>query len=92
VRTVRRTLIACGALVMAYALSGALRDADVSIGVLVFLIAVLVIHDGLFLPLTIGAGALIGWLVPMRARGIVRAAAVGTLAVSVVALLLLLGP
>jgi hypothetical protein len=92
VKTVRRTLIVGGALVLAYGISGALRDADVSIGVLVFLAAVLVVHDGLFLPLTIGAGALIGRLVPAGARGVVRAVAVVALAVGVVALPLLLGP
>jgi len=91
VRTIRRTLIAVGALVMAYAISGALSDPDVTFGVLVFLAAVLVVHDGLFLPLTIGAGVLIGRTVRSPLRPVVRAAAVISLAVTVVALPLVLG-
>ena len=89
-KTVRRTLIASGALVIAYAVSGALNDADVTFGALVFLVAVLVIHDGLFLPLTIAVGILIG-RIPARLRTPVRIAAVISLAVTVVALPLVLG-
>ena len=90
-KTARRTLIVVGALLLAYGISGALSDADLGVGALVFLVAVLVLHDALFLPLTIGAGALIGWLVPSALRGTVRAAAVISLAVTVVALPLVLG-
>ena len=90
-KTVRRMLIACGALVMAYAISGALGDTDVTFGALVFLVAVLLVHDGLFLPLTIGAGVLIGRIVPARLHRLVRAAAVISLAVTVVAVPLVLG-
>ena len=90
-KTARITLIASGTLVMAYAVSGALTDKDVKFGALLFLVGVLVFHDALFLPLTIGAGALIGWLVPAALRGTVRAAAVVSLALTVVALPLVLG-
>ena len=75
---------------MAYGISGLVSTADAGAGALVFLIAVLVVHDGLFLPVTIGAGVLIGMLVPRGVRGIVRAVAVVVLAVSVVALPLVL--
>ena len=90
-KTARRVLIACGAVVMGYAVSGALTDPDVKFGALVFLVAVLVLHDGLLLPLSIGAGALIGRIIPARLRTPVRAAAVISLALTVVALPLVLG-
>jgi len=88
---VRRTLIALGGLGMTYAVAGALTDPDVKGGVLLFLIGVLVAHDGLLLPLTIAAGALIGRFVPLRGRVVVRAAALVSLAVTIVALPLVLG-
>ncbi|HEV8567248.1 MAG TPA: hypothetical protein VGQ92_09140 [Actinoplanes sp.] len=88
----RRALIAAGALVMAYAVAGALFDGDVNkVGVALFLIAVLVLHDAVFLPLVIGAGALIGRFVPVRWQSTTRVAALISLAVSVVALPLVLG-
>ena len=90
-KTARRVLIACGAVVMGYAVSGALTDPDVKFGALVFLVAVLVLHDGLLLPLSIGAGFLIGRIIPARLRTPVRAAAVISLALTVVALPLVLG-
>lgn len=90
-KTVRRALIACGALVMAYAVSGALTDTDVKFGALIFLVAVLVVHDGLLLPLSIGAGVLIGRIIPVRLRTPVRVAAVIGLALTVVTLPLVLG-
>jgi hypothetical protein len=90
-KTARRALIGSGALLIAYAVSGALADDDVKFGALVFLVVVLVAHDGLLLPLTIGAGALIGRIVPPAARGGVRTAAVISLAVTIVAFPLVLG-
>jgi len=91
VKTVRRTLIGFGALLIAYAISGALTDRDLKGGALVFLVAVLVVHDGLLLPLFIGVGVLIGRIIPSRLRTPVRVAAVISLAVTVVALPLVLG-
>jgi hypothetical protein len=91
VKTARRTLIGLGALLMAYAISGALTDTGVKGGALIFLVAAAVVHDGLVLPLVIGAGVLIGRLVPSRPRTAVRVAAVISLAVTVVALPLVLG-
>ncbi len=88
----RAVLIAAGALVMAFAVTGALTDPDFKGGALVFLVGVLVAHDAVLLPLTIGAGALIGRFVPLRSRPLVRSAALISLAVTVVALPLVLGP
>ncbi|MBM2615078.1 hypothetical protein JIG36_05825 [Actinoplanes sp. LDG1-06] len=90
-RTARWALIGAGGLVMVYAIAGALTDPDVKGGALLFLIGVLVAHDGVLLPLTIGAGALAGRLVPMPVRTLVRAALLVSLAVTVVALPLVLG-
>jgi hypothetical protein len=88
----RRVLIAGGGLIMAYAVVGALADADVKpLGLLAFLVAVLVGHDGVLLPLVIGAGALIGRFVPAGDRVTVRVAALCSVAVAVVALPLVLG-
>jgi hypothetical protein len=87
-----RVLIVLGALVMAYALFGAALDTDVDhLGVVVFLLAVLLLHDAVFLPLVLAAGALIRHTVPARWRATVRTAAVVDLAVLVVALPLVLG-
>jgi hypothetical protein len=72
---------------MGYAVAGALTDDDVApIGVAVFLAAVLVLHDGLLMPLVLAAGALLH-----RASPPVRVAAVVSLALLVVALPLALG-
>jgi hypothetical protein len=88
----RRALVVIGILTMAYAVLGALLDDDVKpFGVLVFLVGVLVAHDGVLLPLVLGAGALIGRYIPARRQPPVRVAALVSLAVSVVALPLVLG-
>ena len=89
--TARRCLAAIGALVMTYAVIGALTDADVKIGALIFLIGVLVAHDGLLLPLTIGIGILVGRYAPRRHRALATAALVVSLAVTIVAFPLVLG-
>jgi hypothetical protein len=88
----RRVLIAAGALLMLYAVGGAVFDGDVNkIGVPAFLIALIVLHDGVFLPIVLGAGALIRRLVAPRWRSGVQAAALVSLAVSLVALPFVLG-
>ena len=56
-----------------------------------FLIAVLVGHDLLLMPVVIGVGVLVGRLVPGRYRGVVQACLIVTATLSVVALPLLLG-
>ena len=89
--TARRCLLAIGAVVMTYAVIGALTDPDVKFGALIFLIAVLVAHDGLLLPLTIGVGSLVGRYAPRRVRALTTAALVVSLAVTIVAFPLVLG-
>jgi len=91
-KTARRILIASGAAFIAYAALGALFDPDVKvIGVLIFLVAVLVLHDGVLLPLYIGIGAIVGRVVPATIRTPVRIGLVLSLAVTLVALPAVLG-
>ncbi|GAA2908009.1 hypothetical protein Acy02nite_87950 [Actinoplanes cyaneus] len=88
----RRPLIAAGLLTMLYGILGAMLDAEVNLlGVIVFGAALLVLHDGVFLPLVAGAGALMRRLVPPGWHAAVRLAAIVDLAVTVVALPLVLG-
>jgi hypothetical protein len=48
---IRGTLIAAGTLTMAYAVAGALASPDTDpAGILVFLVAVLVVHDAVWMP------------------------------------------
>lgn len=68
----RVVLIAVGAAVIAYAIGGALADAQP--GVAVFLLAVLVAHDALWMPAVLAAGAL---LARARARVAGRKKAAG---------------
>jgi hypothetical protein len=89
---VRGALIGGGALVVAYGLTGALTDAELGLPVVFFLLGVLVAHDAVLLPLTLGAGALIGRLVPPRGQATVRVALILGLAVTLVGVPLLLGP
>jgi hypothetical protein len=84
---VRRLLIAAGTTAMLYAVAGALADPDVArLGVLVFAAAVLVLHDGVLMPLVALAGRLLRGAGPA-----VHVAAVVTLATVVVGLPLALG-
>jgi hypothetical protein len=88
----RRILITIGALGMGYAVLGALTDVDIKpFGVLIFLAGVLIAHDAVLLPVVIGVGAVAGRFLPGSARTPVRVASVISLAVSVVALPLVLG-
>nr|WP_221379249.1 hypothetical protein [Actinoplanes polyasparticus] len=83
----RRALVVVGALVMAYAVAGAVGDAALNlVGVAVFLVAVLALHDALFLPIVLAAGALIRRLVPPPWQATVRWAAVAGVAVLIVGL------
>jgi hypothetical protein len=89
---VRAALIAVGAVVMGYAVLGAATDPDLKPGgVVLFLAAVLVAHDAVLVPLTIAVGALVGRFAPPWSQPSIRAAAIVSLAVSVVALPLVLG-
>jgi hypothetical protein len=92
VKRVQGALIALGATVMGYAGLGALRDADVDLfGVLLFLGGVLVLHDAVLLPAAIGVGALIGRVPSGAARPVIRAAAIVSVTLVLVALPLVLG-
>ncbi|MEV4709064.1 hypothetical protein [Actinoplanes sp. NPDC049316] len=80
-------LIIAGGLVMGYAVFGSATDPGLKLGgVVLFLVAALAGHDGIFMPLVIAAGAAMN-----RASHLVRAAAVISLAVTVVALPFVLG-
>ncbi|GAA0568181.1 hypothetical protein GCM10010172_60440 [Paractinoplanes ferrugineus] len=57
---VRRLLGVAGVLLIAYATVGALTDADLNpIGVLVFLAAVLILHDAVWMPAVLAVLALL---------------------------------
>lgn len=65
-------LVAVGAVLMAYAIVGALTDADADpIGMVVFLVGVLVGHDLLWMPAVLAMVVLIrkGFARPRRRRG-----------------------
>jgi hypothetical protein len=88
----RRALIALGVVAMVYAIVGALSDPDVSVvkqGT--FLVAVLVAHDAILLPIAIGIGAAISRFAPARHRGILRAALTVSAIVTAIVLPLVLG-
>lgn len=88
----RTALIAFGLLVIGYAVVGAATDPDVNVpGVLAFLLGVLVAHDAVFLPMVLAVGALVGRYVPTGNWTAVRAAALVSAAVTLVALPLVLG-
>jgi hypothetical protein len=57
---IRRVLGVGGVVLMAYAIVGALTDADLDlVGVLVFLAAVLILHDAVWMPAIIAVIAVI---------------------------------
>jgi MFS family permease len=92
-RGLRPALAGLGVLAMAYAVLGLLTDPDVEpLGVLVFLVAVLIGHDAVWMPVVLVAGALITRTVPRRYRTWVRAGALAVAAVAFVGLPLVLGP
>lgn len=88
----RRVLATGGVGLMAYALFGAMTDpATEPLGQLTFLAAVVVAHDAVLVPLTIAVGVLIGRFLPVPARRPVRAAAICSLALTLLALPFVLG-
>lgn len=89
---VRAAMAGCGAAIMAYAVAGALSDPDVSpVGVLVFLGAVLVAHDALWMPAVLLLGVAVTRLAPLRYRALVQALAVILAILGMLALPLVLG-
>jgi hypothetical protein len=88
----RLALLAAGVLAMGYAVVGAAVQLGGKVGgILLFLVAVLVAHDGLWLPLVLLAGTALNRLVPARHRGTVRVAAIVAAALGMAALPLALG-
>ena len=91
-RTVRLSLAALGVAAMAYAVWSALRSPDITpTRNASFLLLVLVLHDGLLLPVFVAAGALVRLLVPPPVRAVAQAALIVTASVTLVALPLVLG-
>jgi hypothetical protein len=89
---IRATLVAAGVLTMGYAALGAVADPDLKLlGVLIFLAAVLIGHDAVWMPAVLAAGAAITRLVPRRHRPAARVAAISAAALTLVALPLVLG-
>ncbi|MFC4066206.1 hypothetical protein [Actinoplanes subglobosus] len=77
---------------MGYAVAGALHDPDVEpAGVLIFLVAVLLAHDLIWMPAVLATGALLARHVPRRHRPAVITAILCAVSVTVVALPLVLG-
>ncbi|OWV00885.1 hypothetical protein B5D80_27360 [Micromonospora wenchangensis] len=88
----RVALVAAGALLIGYAVAGALTDPELApAGVLVFLAGVLVGHDVVWMAGVLTVGALLARFVPRRHRPVVRAGVIGAAALTVVALPLVLG-
>jgi hypothetical protein len=88
----RLALLGTGVLAMLYAAVGAVAALGGKVGgVLIFLIAVLVAHDGVWLPLVLLAGTVLNRIVPARHRGPVRVAAIVVAALGMAALPLALG-
>ena len=89
----RAALIAAGLAGLAYAALGLLVDPAVRLGgVLLFLIVVLVLHDAVWMPLVLGAGAMIRRFLPGRYRRIARTALLVAAVVAVVGLPIALSP
>jgi hypothetical protein len=85
-------VVATGIGVMAYALFGAVTDpASEPAGELAFPAAVVIAHDAILMPLTIGVGVLIGRFGPIAVRRPIRVAAIISLAVTLMAVPFVLG-
>jgi len=93
VRWTRPALVAAGALVIGYAVVGALADPGTRpLPQLLFLAGVLVAHDAVLLPAALGFGVLIGRYLPAgRARAAFQLAGFVTVTLAVVAVPLVLG-
>ncbi len=91
-KTIRVTLAALGLATMAYAVWSAVHDPRITAARNAkFLVLILVLHDGLLLPVFLIAGALVHRLVPPGVRAIVQSAVIVSASVTLVALPLVLG-
>jgi hypothetical protein len=83
---------ALGVIAMGYALWAGLRSPDiVPSHEAKFLLLLLVLHDGVLLPVFLVAGVLVHRFVPARGRAVVQAALIASASVTLVALPLTLG-
>lgn len=72
-----------GVLLMAYAVAGALTDAQLNlVGVLVFLAAVLILHDAVWMPVILAGGVVLERLAPPSFRQTVPVIVLGVLVVA----------
>lgn len=85
-RATRAVLVVLGLCAMGYAVAGAARAPAIVPGKhLAFLLAVLVVHDVVWMPSVLAAGALVRATVPARARAHVQAALIVSASVAAVA-------
>ena len=92
VSRLRAALLVTGVVVIGYGALGSLLDLGGRLGgVLLFLVAVLVLHDGVWLPLVLVVGALFERFVPARHRGPIRVGLIAAAALTVAGLPLALG-
>jgi hypothetical protein len=92
VRTIRIALTVVGLCAIGYAVAGAAHaPAIVPTKHVVFLLAVLALHDGAWMPLVLLVGALVRATVPGRARAYVQGALIVSASVAAVAWPLVLG-
>lgn len=88
---VRIALVAAGVAAMAYAVAGALTDPDADpLGMLVFLAAVLVAHDAVWMPVLLLIGAALTRIPSRRHRAAVQAVALIAAVLVILALPLVL--
>lgn len=91
-RTVRVGLAGLGLCAIGYAVAGAARAPAIVPGRhLAFLLAVLALHDAVWMPLVLAAGVVVRATVPARARAYVQGALIVTASVTAVAWPLVLG-
>jgi hypothetical protein len=91
-RTIRIALAVVGLCAIGYAVAGAVRAPAIVPGRhIVFLLAVLALHDAVWMPLILLVGVLVRAIVPGRARAYVQGALIISASVAVVAWPLVLG-
>ncbi len=91
-KAVRLSIAAVGVVAMGYGLWAGLRSPDiVPSHEAKFLLLLLVLHDGVLLPVFLVAGELVHRFVPARPRAIVQAALIASASVTLIALPLTLG-
>ncbi|GAB1691021.1 hypothetical protein [Krasilnikovia sp. M28-CT-15] len=88
----RTALVTAGIMIMGYAVGGALNDPGLDPGgVLLFLAAVLIGHDAVWMPAVLAVGGALARFVPPRRRKAALSGAIVAAALTVVAIPLVLG-